>query len=101
MGMSQEIVKVTSKGQVTLPTRLRTKAGFKKGSYIYMQPIGEFVLMKKVDDLGIEQISGILEKAAKEEGLTKSILSKNIEQVRSELWKERYAKRKGTRPSRH
>ncbi|MFI5420900.1 MAG: AbrB/MazE/SpoVT family DNA-binding domain-containing protein [Nitrososphaerales archaeon] len=99
--MTQEIVKVTSKGQVTLPARLRTKAGLKKGSYIYMQPIGEFVLMKRVDDLGIEQISGILQKVAKEKGLTKSLLTKEVEKARSELWKERYEKRKGTRAPRH
>ncbi|MGI0078352.1 MAG: AbrB/MazE/SpoVT family DNA-binding domain-containing protein [Nitrososphaerales archaeon] len=33
--MSQEIVKVTSKGQVIIPASLREKAGLKKGSYIY------------------------------------------------------------------
>jgi AbrB family looped-hinge helix DNA binding protein len=93
--MSQEIVKVTSKGQVTIPASLRGKAGLKKGSYIYMKSFGNLVLMKKVDDLALDEISGILDKAAREKGLTKVILHRDIERVRRELWKERYAKSKG------
>lgn len=100
--MSQEeIVKVTSKGQVTLPSRLRAKAGLKKGSYIYMRPMGDLVLMKKVDDLGLKEISEILGKVAKEKGLTRALLDKEVEQIRNELWKSGYAKRKVKRTSRH
>ena len=92
--MSQEeIVKVTSKGQVTIPASLRTKAGLKKGSYIYMKSLGEIVLMKKVDDLQLDDISNILSKSAKEKGLTKAILNHDIERIRNELWKERNAKK--------
>ncbi len=100
--MSQEeIVKVTSKGQVTLPSRLRSSTGLKKGSYIYMKPIGNIVFMKRVDDLGINEISEILEKVAAEKGLTKRLLGKDVERIRGELWKDTYAKRKSKRTPRH
>ena len=103
--MSQEeIVKVTSKGQVTLPSRLRSRTGsLKKGSDIKMKPIGNIVFMKRVDVLlGINEISEILEKVAMEKGLTKSLLRKDVERVRSEYsGKNTYAKRKSKRTPRH
>ncbi len=67
--MSQEeIVKVTSKGQVTIPVGLREKAGLKKGSYIYMKSLGDVVLMKRVEELGLEEISDILNRSCSREG---------------------------------
>jgi len=89
----EEIVKVTSKGQVTIPASLREKAGLKKGSYIYMKSFGEIVLMRKVDELQVDEISNILGKVAREKGLTKIILNKDVERVRSELWKDKYSKK--------
>ena len=69
--MSQEeIVKVTSKGQVTIPVGLREKAGLKKGSY--MKSLGDVVLMKKVGELGLEDISDILNRAAREKAQSSS-----------------------------
>jgi len=49
--------------------------------------------MKKVDEFQLDEISSILGKAAREKGLTKAIINKDIERVRSELWKEWYAKK--------
>jgi antitoxin PrlF len=99
--MSQEeIVKVTSKGQVTIPVGLREKAGLKKGSYIYMKSLGDVVLMKKVGELGLEEISNILNRVAREKGLTKAFLAKDVERIRERQWKETYAK-KARSSSRH
>lgn len=97
--MSQEIVKVTSKGQLTIPVSIRGEAGLKKGSYIYMKSLGRLVIMKKVDDLGLDEISSILQEVAQGKGLTKALLAKDVERVRSELWKEKYGK--GKSPSGH
>jgi len=97
--MSQEIVKVTSKGQLTIPVAIRTEVGLKRGSYIYMKALGKLVIMKKVDDLSLDEISGILQEFAKEKDLTKTLLAKDVERVRSELWKEKYGKASG--PSGH
>ena len=90
--MSEQIVKVTSKGQLTIPSSIRQEAGISKGSYIYMKPVGELVVMKKVRDLSVDEMSSILEEVAKEKGITKSLLFREVERARSKLWKERYAK---------
>lgn len=71
----------------------------KKGSYIYMKSLGRLVIMKKVDDLSLDEISSILQEVAQEKGLTKALLAKDVERVRSELWKEKYGK--GESPSGH
>jgi AbrB family looped-hinge helix DNA binding protein len=97
--MSQEIVKVTSKGQLTIPASIRGETGLKRGSYIYMKSLGKLIIMKKVDDLSLDEISSILQEVAQEKGLTKALLAKDVERVRSELWKEKYGK--GKSPSRH
>lgn len=94
--MGEEIVKVTSKGQLTIPAGIREEVGMNEGSYIYMKSLGRLVVMKKVNDLRLDDISGIFEQLAKERGLTKVLLTKDIEQVRRQLWKEKYAK--GPRP---
>jgi len=94
--MSQEIVKVTSKGQLTIPVAIRSQVGLKRGSYVYMKALGKLVIMKKVDELSLDEISGILQEFAEEKGLTKTLLAKDVERVRSELWKEEYGKGQGT-----
>ncbi len=94
--MSQEIVKLTSKGQLTVPQRIRIEAGLKKGSYIYMKSVGDLVIMKKVSDLTIDEISTIFTQLSKEKGITRQLLAKEIKQVRRELWRTRYGKKGAT-----
>lgn len=93
--MSQEIVKLTSKGQLTIPQSIRTKAGLKKGSHIYMKSLGDLVIMKKVEDLTLDEISTIFQQLAKEKGITKQLLAKEIKKIRSELWRSGYGKDEG------
>lgn len=97
--MSQEIVKVTSKGQLTIPARIRAAARMDKGSYLYMKALGRMVIMKKVDDLSLDDISSALQAIAKEKGLTRALLAKEVERIRSQLWRAGYAQ--GARPARH
>ncbi len=97
--MSQEIVKVTSKGQLTIPASIRGDSGLDEGSYIYMKSLGGIVIMKKVNDLTIDETTSILERLAREKGLTKSILMREVERVRRATWKEMHGKAKS--PSGH
>ncbi len=93
--MSQEIVKITSKGQLTIPKSIRTKAGLQKGSYIYMKTLGDIVVMKKVGDLTLDEISTIFEELAKEKGITRQLLAEEIRRAHSELWRSGYGKDEG------
>ncbi|MDG6917757.1 MAG: AbrB/MazE/SpoVT family DNA-binding domain-containing protein [Nitrososphaerota archaeon] len=90
--MSEQIVKVTSKGQLTIPSSIRREAGMDRGSYIYMKPIGGLGVMKKVHDLSVDEISSVLEEVAGKKGITRSLLLGEAERARGRLWKERYGK---------
>ena len=92
--MSQEIVKVTSKGQLTIPAGIRGEAGLRKGSYVYVSSIGGVIVMKKIDELSLDEISTILREVARQKGVTKALLAKHVERVRSQLWKEKFGKAK-------
>ncbi len=93
--MADEIVKVTSKGQLTIPARIRGETGIDEGSHIYIKSLGDMVVMKKVDDLTLDQISGLLEAVAREKGMTRALLSKEVVRIRTETWKESLARPKG------
>lgn len=60
--MSVSIAKVTSKGQITVPARMREKLGLRPGSQIVFdeQPNGDFVVRKKKGD--IRDLKGIVPK---------------------------------------
>jgi AbrB family looped-hinge helix DNA binding protein len=92
-----EIVKVTSKGQLTIPARIRRESGMDEGSHIYMKSLGSMVIMKKVDDLTLDEISAILEAIASEKGITRALLSKEVDRIRTETWKESLATPKSAR----
>jgi AbrB family looped-hinge helix DNA binding protein len=95
--MVDEIVKVTSKGQLTIPARIRGESGMDEGSHIYMKSLGNMVIMKKVDDLSLDEISALLEAIASEKGITRALLSKEVDRIRTETWKESLATPKRAR----
>jgi AbrB family looped-hinge helix DNA binding protein len=89
---TEEIVKVTSKGQFTIPADIRRELRLDDGSYVYVKAIGKIIVMRKVDDIDLREITAILEEIAKDKGWNRAILQKEAERVRRELWKGRYGK---------
>jgi len=54
-------VKVTSKGQVTIPIELRNKIGIKPGNYLEIKETeAGYVIQKQVDGNCLEKYVGIL-----------------------------------------
>lgn len=89
------LVSVTRKGQVTIPDDVRRELGIKLGTKLLVDKVGkEYVLMKKVEMAGsIDELQRIGQEIAKKRGLTPGEVQKEIEKIRAEIWKERYAKR--------
>lgn len=80
-----EVIKVTSKGQVTLPVDIRKKLHISKDTYIAVDIIGDYIIMKKVG-LKLKELSDIIQKSVKEKGVTKKEIEKAILESRKEVW---------------
>jgi len=82
-----EVVKVTSKGQITLPIEIRKAIGLDKDSYLLVEQVGNYVLMKKAE-VRMKEIQKIFSKEARRKGITKKQLLKALKKVQSETWAE-------------
>ncbi len=92
-----QLVSVTRKGQVTIPEEVRRKVGIRLGTKLLVDSIGkEYVLMKKVEMArSMDELQRIGRKLAKQQGLTPGEIRKEIEKIRAEIWKKKYARRYG------
>jgi len=79
------VIKVTSKGQVTLPAEIRKKLNIDKETYIAVDIIGDYIIMKKVG-LKLKEISDIIQKGIKNKKISKKDIEKTILDARKEVW---------------
>ena len=89
---ASQVVKITSKGQFTLPVEIRRDLSLGKDSHVYVTKLGRLIVMKKVDELSLDDISAILEPLAKRSGVTRRILMKDIERAREKMLGEKHGK---------
>lgn len=87
-----EVIKITSKGQLTLPIDIRKELSLDKDSYLYVTKVGSVVVMKKVEKLSLDEISTILQSLAEERGITRNFLMKEVERAKKQLQEEKHAK---------
>jgi AbrB family looped-hinge helix DNA binding protein len=91
---ASQVVKITSKGQFTLPVEMRRDLSLKEDSYVYVTRLGRLIVIKKVEELSLDDISSILEPVARKSGLTPKVLMKDIEREREKLLGAKYRKAK-------
>jgi len=92
--VAPQIVKMTSKGQLTLPVEFRRSMELEKGSYLLMSKLGgKYLLMEKIETSPLDMITEIFGKDVKKKRLTRKDLEKTIEEVREQMWKEEYEKK--------
>lgn len=89
---ASQVVKITSKGQFTLPVEIRRDLSLGKDSHVYVTRLGRLIVIKKVDELTLDDISAILEPLAKRSGVTRRILMKDIERAREKMLGEKQGK---------
>ena len=87
-----EVVKITSKGQFTLPVEIRRDLSLGKDSYLYVTRLGRLIVMKKVNELSLDDISATLQAVARKRGITRDLLMKDIEKAREKLREEKHGK---------
>ena len=87
-----EVVKITSKGQFTLPVEIRRDLSLGKDSYLYGTRLGRLIVMKKVDELSLDDISATLQTLTKKRAITRDLLMRDVEKAREKLREEKHGK---------
>ncbi|MDG6225097.1 MAG: AbrB/MazE/SpoVT family DNA-binding domain-containing protein [Candidatus Thermoplasmatota archaeon] len=82
-----EVIKVTSKGQITLPVDIRKTLRIDKDGYLMVEAIGDFILLKKAN-VRIEELNELMSKAAKNKKVSRKEIEKAILKARKETWAE-------------
>ena len=98
---ASQVVKITSKGQFTLPIEMRRDLSLDENSYVYVTRLGHLIVMKKVGELSLSDISAILEPLAKKSGITRKMLLEDIERARTKIFGEKYGESRADRSHRH
>lgn len=75
------MVKVTSKGQLTLPATIRHELNISENDYLYVTEAGGLILMKRIG-VDPKEILNLFQKAAKDIGLTRGELNQAIQEIR-------------------
>ncbi len=74
-------MKVTSKGQLTLPSRIRKDLGIGDDTYLLAEEVGDFVVLRRVEARFLE-LSERFRKEAGRKGLTREALLRALERTR-------------------
>jgi AbrB family looped-hinge helix DNA binding protein len=79
--MVEAVVKVTSKGQLTLPAEIRKDLNIDEDDYLYVTEAGDLILMKRIG-VDPKEILNVFQRTAKEIGLTRKELNRAIREIR-------------------
>lgn len=78
-----DIVKVSPRGQIVIPKEIRNRLGIFPGKKLIVMTRNEEVLLKKTEEVSIEEISEKIEKTAKKKGIdVNSLVSEAVEWAR-------------------
>lgn len=81
--MEDNLARLTSKGQITIPKRIRDKINAKRGDYLLFQIKGNKIEMKKAFVSSFEKLSQKTQKRFEQLGVTEKDVEKAIKWARS------------------
>jgi AbrB family looped-hinge helix DNA binding protein len=85
--------KVSSKGQVVIPQKLREKLGLQAGDEMEFQVLDDkTVLAQKVEPTAFEKAAARLSQEMAARGITQDDIDRALEEVKHELYEERYGR---------
>ena len=78
-----EITTVTSKGQITIPSKLRDQFGLEQGTKLMVVPTEYGLVLKKVDLPSIEEFQRRVENRADASGMSLDEVTRLVHEARS------------------
>ena len=89
--LEENIVRISSKGQFTLPAEIRKKMAIKKGDFLKTYTVGEnLVVLEKPGKTAFERLTEKFAEIAKEERITPQKLASLVKKVRKDIYRELY-----------
>lgn len=85
-------MKVTKRGQVTIPKKIRVMGHLEEGQVVSIIPVGDSVLITP-KRLALDEARRELRKIAKASGLSEEDLLKGLQEEREGLYHETYGKK--------
>jgi len=86
-----EIARVSSKGQITIPVEIRRKLNLKEGDKVLFVEEGGKIILLNAGYVAIKEIQEKMKGEAEKSGLkTEEDVAALVDEVREELWKNRY-----------
>ncbi|HTD80745.1 MAG TPA: hypothetical protein VK723_01205 [Thermoplasmata archaeon] len=82
------ISKVTSAGQLTLPSKIRKALGLKGSEYVEVALLGQAVVIRRLREE--DEVLETIRRKVKKSGLTRARLQQLVDEARRTTWKKRY-----------
>ncbi|MFP9191251.1 AbrB/MazE/SpoVT family DNA-binding domain-containing protein [Natrialbaceae archaeon A-CW1-1] len=82
MGTDPEVTTVTSKGQITIPSRLREQFGLEKGTKLMVVPTEYGLVLNKIDLPSVEEFQKRVEQREKNVDLSMDEISRLVHDAR-------------------
>ena len=76
-----DVVKVTTKGQLTLPARIRKDLDISEDTYLLAEEVGDFVVLRRAETRFLE-LSERFQREAKRKGITREALLRALKGAR-------------------
>ena len=76
-----EVVKVTTKGQVTLPATIRKNLGIRDDTYLLAEEVGEYVVLRRLETR-FEELSDMFRREAGHRKVTRDSLLRALKNAR-------------------
>ena len=83
--MYEFISKVTARGQITLPQKLREEEGITENDYVIIKKFGKYILISKAE-LEIDDIAKAFRAEAKRRGITKKDLMSALKKAEKKIY---------------
>lgn len=84
-----DIIKITSKGQITIPSKYRKELALDKDSHLHITRARDVLILKKVEKMSLGEIQDILGAIAEREGITREDIADAIKEARREYRREK------------
>ena len=65
----EDVIKVSSKGQIVIPREIRKKLGFKAGEKLLVLTCDGDIVLRKTQELSLDEMAERIDKVTKEEGI--------------------------------